>query len=360
MSAPSPQRIVRLLKDGYWDHTEVLEMTDGSLRVRKRNRTDVAPSPWGLESLRREIRYLAQIADRPAAAFPPLLDHWDTVSPSGQADIGYDHPFYAQHRDAGQLAREGSLPQSEANAFQDDLAAAMLNEVQIASPCDKPFSAHLDKAVREAFASLRALPEFSALLDAPQIQLNGRTVLGPVAAWHHITHETDLLADLDRAPHTRIHGDFFLENILWCTAPTDGSSRLILIDPVSVAGVSVAPPVFDLVKYISYATGELLALRSEWLTVSGFEAAASAPSANLLSYTYALDYDHAELAAMRAIDWHSRFEAAFLRQHGSIDRRIFHLIDGYFSAAMAANTHGDQQKARLLKAVHEFNTALLH
>ncbi len=356
MPAPAPHRVIRLLKDGYWDRTEVLEMPDGSQRVRKRNRADVESSPWGLESLRREIHYLAAIADRPAAAFPPLLDHWDQLTPSGRPDIGYDHPYYAKHRDAGQIARVGRVDQAEVDHFQDHLAAALLQEVHIPQAAPSPLSAHLQQAVTEAFTTLRQIPCLQRLIDTPQIRLNGHLALGPATVWQEITQHSSLLTVLDQAPHTRIHGDFFLENILWTSRPPSDTRSLILIDPVSVAGVSVAPPVFDLVKYTSYAKGELLALRSEWLTVAGFEPP-SGPVA-IPAYAYQLDYAHPQLAALRTLNWHSRFRAAFLAHHGPIDQRLYHLIDGYFSAAMAANTTGTQQQARLLKAVFEFNAAL--
>jgi hypothetical protein len=41
-----------------------------------------------------------------------------------------------------------------------------------------------------------------------------------------------------------------------------------------------------------------------------------------------------------------------------VDRRLYQLIDGYFSAAMAVNTTGAQRFARLLKATVEFNAVL--
>lgn len=97
---PSGGRVVRTLKDGYWDHTEVIELADGSHRVRKRNKGAAAPGPWGVESLRREIRYLMTLPPRVVTVLPPVLACWD--GESGRApDIGYEMPFYARHTDAG-------------------------------------------------------------------------------------------------------------------------------------------------------------------------------------------------------------------------------------------------------------------
>lgn len=355
MTPPTPQRVIRILKDGYWDHTEVIEMADGSLRVRKRNRTDIAPSPWGIESLRREIRYLADVADQPDALFPPLLDHWDFIAENQVQIIGYDHPFYSEHRDAGQLARETALDQSEIDQFQDQLADALLNHVHRPATALSPLSTHLNEAVSQAFESLEKIPELYQLLHAPKIQLNDTPALGPIAAWQKIVQDTSLLTQADRSPQVRLHGDFFLENILWTSKPVS-DPPLVLIDPVSVAGVSIGPPVFDLVKYISYASGELLALRSEWLVVDGF-GAPSSPSPPT-AFTYRIQSENPGLRPLQIRNWHRRLHAAFVAHHGPVNQRLYHLIDGYFSAAMAANTTGLQQKARLLKATAEFNAAL--
>jgi hypothetical protein len=71
-SQPSAGSTVRLLKDGYWDLTEVIELADGSRRVRKRNKP-TATGPWGIESLRREIKYLTALPPRAARVLPRLL-----------------------------------------------------------------------------------------------------------------------------------------------------------------------------------------------------------------------------------------------------------------------------------------------
>ncbi len=75
-SSPCDGRLLRLLKDGYWDRTEVIELADGSRRVRKRNKP-AANGPWGIESLRREIRYLTTVPPRAALVLPRVLAAWD-------------------------------------------------------------------------------------------------------------------------------------------------------------------------------------------------------------------------------------------------------------------------------------------
>ena len=65
---PSKGFVIRTLKDGYWDRTDVIELPEGGRRVRKRTK-GAACGPWGVESLRREIRYLlkAQLPGTAAA-----------------------------------------------------------------------------------------------------------------------------------------------------------------------------------------------------------------------------------------------------------------------------------------------------
>ena len=127
------------------------------------------------------------------------------------------------------------------------------------------------------------------------------------------------------------------------------SPRLVLIDPVSVAGVASGPPLFDLVKYESYATGVLPALRFGWLDVGGFDGGDD--------YWTQVRWQSAELAPFLTFDWHTRFRRAFEAKYGPVERRAFHLIDGYFNVAMAVNTNGTQRRARLLKATQDFNAA---
>ena len=190
-----------------------------------------------------------------------------------------------------------------------------------------------------------------ALIRADSIRLNQQHVAGPRAAFARILQEGETIAALDAEPQVRLHGDFFLENIMWRpnkTAMTSEAPQFILVDPVSVAGVMRGPPVFDLVKYVSYATGELPALRSEWVDVGGFDDGEA-------GYSYRIRFDAPELAPYRTRDWHTRLRRAFEAKYGPVNRRLYPLIDGYFSVAMAVNTGGVQRRARLLKATADFN-----
>ncbi len=354
-ASPPPGRVLRQLKSGYWDSTELLEMPDGSRRVRKHNKSATTTAgPWGAESLRREIRFLQQLEPTAARHFPPVLAAWDS-----DGNIGYDMPFYAAHRDAGAHAANAAdlLPQSEIDDFQSQLAQAVVGDLHKGSTSPAPLSEHFHQTVTEALAGLTTDPTLPPLLEASMIRLNGDDVAGPRAAWNTIRNHSDLLPQLDASPAVRLHGDFFLENLLWRRAstaavpPDDTIPALRLIDPVSVAGISVGPALFDLVKYVSYATGELLALRSEWVHVTGFDDDA-------LDFTYAVDWNAPGLSPFGDRNWYQVFRDAFIARHGVPDPALYPLIDGYFSMAMALNTRGQQRQARLLKATWEFHRAL--
>ncbi|MBT5902004.1 MAG: hypothetical protein HOH58_07830 [Opitutaceae bacterium] len=349
-----PGHEIRLLKEGYWDHTAVVEMPDGSVRVRKQAKSDDPDKIWGVESLRREIHFLQRHAQDTTRVFPPLLEFWDRADESGNPQVGYEIPFFTHHRDVGSFAREAQLEQNTIDDFQEKLAEALLMRVHHPVTDSPPLSRHLKQTVHEALLGLTHDPLMIPLVEANEITLNGRPALGPRAAWDKIVNETEHLASLDAAPTVQLHGDFFLENILWAELPPPAHiPQLILIDPVSVAGVVTGPAVFDLVKYESYATGELLGLRSEWVDVSGFD-----ESGHSNEFHYTINWNEPGLKPFRDRNWHGVFHQRFVDHHGPINRRHYQLIDGYFSVAMALNTSGKQRKARLLKAVAEFADVL--
>jgi hypothetical protein len=351
---PDGVRVVRTLKDGYWDRTEIVEMRDGSRRVRKSSKGDAPPGPWGVAALRREIAYLSTLPPRARSVFPTILAAWDEPG-EPTAAVGYEVPFYADHIDAGELARGGVLGQAEIDAFQDALTEALLDRVHAPLPAsDQPLSHHVREVVAHALGTLEADPSLAALIRADSVRLNRQPMAGPRAAFERIVQGANIISMLDAEPQVRLHGDFFLENILWRAREkgvTIDAPELVLIDPVSVAGIMRGPPLFDLVKYVSYAKGELLALRSEWVDVGGFDEGDD-------GYSYAIRWDAPQLAPYRTRDWHTRLLRAFEARHGAVNRRLYQLIDGYFSVAMAVNTSGVQRRARLLKATADFNAVL--
>jgi hypothetical protein len=351
-SEPSAGRVVRTLKEGYWDRTEVIELENGSHRVRKHNTATAKAGPWGVESLRREIRYLQTLSPRAATVLPQVLACWDTEL-GGTPEIGYEMPFYAQHTDAGELAKSGVLSQAEIDEFQDHLAEALLNRLHEPAAAEERLSHHIVKVVRHALDELETESVLAPLIRAENIELNELAAAGPRVAFERILSETDVLSAIDEGPCVRVHGDLFLENILWRSAQGTGPEpRLVLVDPVSVAGISCAPPLFDLVKYESYAKGELLALRSERVDVEGFASGGD-------RYAWKIRWSDPALTPFAARNWHARFRRAFLARYGEPEPRLYRLIDGYFSVAMALNTRGVQRQARLLKATSDFNAVLV-
>lgn len=349
---PSPGRVVRTLQDGFWDLTEVLELADGSQRVRKRSKGATAERPWGIESLRREIRYLRSASPEAAEVLPRLLACWDRPGARGP-EVGYEMPFYSAHRDAGTLARNGVLGQEEIDLFQGELADAVFARLHASTGRDaEPLSRHMTEAVRQAFDGLVVEPAFAALIEAEKIELNGRPMLGPRAAFAANVRNTNMLDLIDRPPAVRLHGDLHLENILWRPLAVPGAeSRVILIDVVSVAGVTFGPPLWDLVKYESYATGELMALRSERIEVAGIGEGTG-------RYCCRIRMEDPGLAPFLTRNWHAVFRAAFVQQYGPVDERAYRFIHGYFNAAMALNTSGLQRQGRLLRVTEDFNAVL--
>lgn len=353
--SPSDGRIVRTLHDGFWDLTQVVELPDGSRRVRKRSKGATVERPWGPESLRREIRYLRTATPQAARVLPRLLAWWDRAGNDGLVDVGYEMPFYPDHRDAGTLARGGLLDQPEIDEFQRTLAEAVFDRLHATTGRDaEPLSRHMTGAVRQAFDGLVGDPAFAALIEAERIELNGRPARGPRAAFEEVVRGRNLLAEIEAGPAVRLHGDLHLENILWrprAAGRRPDESPLVLIDVVSVAGVTYGPALWDLVKYESYATAELMALRAERIEAGGIGEGGG-------RYRCRIRTEDPALAPFQDRNWHAVFRAAYERRHGAIDARLYHFIHGYFNAAMALNTTGRQRQGRLLRATEDFNAAL--
>ena len=329
------------------------EHDDGSLRVRKSSRGDAPPGPWGLAALRKEIAYLSTLPPRARAVFPPLLAAWDDAA-ADPPRVGYEIPFYADHFDAGALARRRALAQAEIDQFQDALAeVAARTGARVGAAANEPLSVHLVSVVDHALGALEADPDSRGWFapnrsgsTARRRPDRGRRLRGPAPTARSSPPST---------PNRRCGCTGICSSRTCCgddqTRPPSPAvgPQLLLIDPVSVAGVTSGPPLFDLVKYESYATGELAALRSDWVDVGGFDGGDD--------YTYGVRWQSAELAAFRALDWHTRFRRAFNARYGPVEGRAYRLIDGYFSVAMAVNTGGTQRRARLLKATQDFNAA---
>jgi len=353
-SQPSPTPsvdtvVVRTLRDGYWDRTELIRLEDGSLRVRKTSKGTAAPGPWGVSTLRREIEYLKALQGKTADLFPALLAAWDDG-----ALLGYEMACVEDSIDVAALAQSAAMTQQQADMFQDSLGQAMFKHLHQPLAPHESLASHVQQTITEVLAQLRLHDKFATLIDADTVRINDTRLAGLQSALRRLLREPAALETLDAAPCVRLHGDLFLENVLVRQQDdaTAMPTRFKLIDPVSVAGVDRGHPLFDLVKYESYATGELLAMRAEKVYVDGF----ADPSAG--AYVYRVCTDDPAIKPFGTIDWHGRFRAAYVRQYGQVDRRAYCLLEAYFAVVMALCTSGLHQQARVLKATLSLNEAV--
>ncbi len=347
---PCSCKIVRVLRDGYWDRTDVIQLKDGTLRVRKVSKGAKTAGPWGVSTLRSEIQYLRCLDENAAKHFPKVLSAWDD-GPS----VGYEAEYVQDAVTASDLAQSGSLDQVQADIFQERLAQVVYDILHVPMAVHRQsLSEHILHVIDAVLTQLSQQREFGPLIEASTVIINDKHLAGPRTAMARLAQDRTVVRSVDGKPQVKLHGDCFLENILISGPSSDPgrASRVILVDPVSVAGVFQGHPLFDLVKYESYATGELLALRSEKIQVNGF----GDPSQ--CRYVYRVCEEEATIKPFHQIDWYSRFRAAYISRYGQIDMSAYSLLDAYFALVMAACTDGLQRRGRLLKGTLALNAAL--
>lgn len=314
---------IRTLKDGYWDLTSIVRDEHGELRVRKESRAAVEPGPWAHAALRNEIRYLQSFTDRADVPLPPLLRSWD------DATIGYEIPYYKDRLDFARALRQGDIDQSAATLMQGELCAAVYETLHRAPLIqEEDFAGHLETVVHESIHQLAENPQFSPLVHGSTVVINGQD-RPTLSASAKLLERFDIRSRLN--PIVLLHGDLILENILW--------SPLLLIDPVSVAALTSGHPLFDLVKYESYARGELYSIREELVAAGPDDA----------GFILQHPVTHPDLEPFRALDLCSTFRAGYESHYGTVDHQLYQLIDAYFSLVMARNTTGVHQWARIIK-----------
>ncbi len=316
------------------------------MRVRKVSKGAQA-GPWGQVVLRREIQYLSSLTGPVADVFPRVLAAWD----SG-ADVGYEMSYIDRTRDAGAIAQAGEVDQAKADRFGDVLGTVVFDLIHVPVPVAQALGAHVRETLSYALETLVQEAPLAHLIQAGDIRVNGKPMAGTRRAVERVCEASGPLSMLDAGPCVRLHGDCFMENILVPDAVTDARwpARLTMVDPVSVAGVYEGHPLFDLVKYESYATGELLALRSGKVEVDGFDL----PSGG---YVYRVREEEPSLQPFTQVDWRSRFRDAYLKKYLTVHLPTYHLLEGYFALVMAVCTSGAQRRARLLRATMALNEA---
>ncbi|MDP7445382.1 MAG: hypothetical protein QGF64_06935 [Candidatus Poseidoniia archaeon] len=331
-----------LLRDGYWDRTEIIRLADGSRRVRKQGKGNDSAGPWGTDNLRQEALYLLNLETDVANLFPLLQSYWDN-----NHGVGYEMSFLEQRIDVAQLARQGVFDQDQADTFQKYLGTRVFSQLQCPTSIQTPLSHNITDTLRSACQWMTEHPDFVGLVKSPELVINNQSVAGLDYNLSRLC-KSEVLQALDQQPQVRLHGDLHLENML---LPAKGCNpewptQVTLIDPVSVAGVQAGHPLFDLGKYESYAIGELPAMRQRKVSLMGFD-----PSSESGCYGFELHWQDPELAPFRRINWHSTMRTCYEAQYGSVDQAVYELLQAYYAAAMVLCTKGVERQARALKLV---------
>jgi len=331
-----------LLRDGYWDRTEIILLDDGSRRVRKQGKGNDSAGPWGADNLRQEALYLLNLETEVMDLFPQLLSYWDN-----HHGVGYEMSFLEQRIDVAQLARQGLFNQSQADTFQNYLGTRVFSQLQRSSKTHTPLSNNIKSTLHSASQWMTTHPDFVALVESPELVINNNSVAGLKYNLNRLDNSTVLQA-LDQQPQVRLHGDLHLENMLLPAKGCDPKwpTQVTLIDPVSVAGVQFGHPLFDLGKYESYATGELPAMRQRKVCVMGFDS-----NSESSCYSFELNWQDSELASFQRINWHNTMRTCYEAQYGSVDKAVYELLQAYYAAAMVLCTDGIERQARALKLV---------
>jgi len=197
-----------LLRDGYWDRTEIILLDDGSRRVRKQGKGNDSAGPWGADNLRQEALYLLNLETEVMDLFPQLLSYWDN-----HHGVGYEMSFLEQRIDVAQLARQGLFNQSQADTFQNYLGTRVFSQLQRSSKTHTPLSNNIKSTLHSASQWMTTHPDFVALVESPELVINNNSVAGLKYNLNRLDNSTVLQA-LDQQPQVRLHGDLHLENML--------------------------------------------------------------------------------------------------------------------------------------------------
>ncbi|MGY8861458.1 MAG: hypothetical protein ACKVJ2_02375 [Pseudomonadales bacterium] len=354
---PTLAAVDTLLRDGYWDRTEIISMADGSQRVRKQSKGQQSAGPWGMENLRAEALYLQELEPHLLDLFPRLIASWEQPAP------GYDMSYKKGCVDVGQLAQTKVFNQQQADDFQTHLGKRVFGQLHTPSHSACKLSANILDTLQKAAHTLAvpyaattpAEPPNLGCLLADQLIINGQSCSPLATNITRLTTQKNLLQAIDNQPQVRLHGDLFLENILLpkFSSLKQWPTQLVLIDPVSVAGISAGHPLFDLAKYESYACGELPAMRRGHIQVTGIE------QGNTQKLDFTIDWHNTDMQAYTQINWHSCLRQSYVAHYGPINEAMYALLEAYFAAAMVTCTQGVEQQARALKAIFSLERALL-
>ena len=335
--------LVRVLKEGYWERTAIVRTHDGELRVRKESRGEgTEMRPWARLSLVREINYMRTLTGDVRELFPRICASWGEDQRDGV--LGYEMEFLDGWSDLGSLVQAGEIDPARGRELEWQIATAVLSRIHQKKVPEERLSTHVRLVMDLACDELESREGFAPVFGADEIRIDSRCVPGLRRAIELVSQQ-DLFGRLDTGPQVRLHGDLILENILVPATPEArrADRPILLIDPVSVAGVTGGHPMFDLVKYESYTRGSLFAIRS---------GAMVGQVVDVERRRYQLfDESGAEATTLfRIAGFEDEFRAAYEAKYGEVDFALERLLDAYFSLAMALNTTGAQPLTRALVA----------
>ncbi|HIG36602.1 MAG TPA: hypothetical protein EYQ12_03210 [Oceanospirillaceae bacterium] len=342
---PTLAAIETLLRNGYWDRTEIIRMADSSLRVRKQSKGHESSGPWGQDNLRAEAIYLQELEPHLLDLFPRLIASWQQPAP------GYDMAYMTDHVDVAQLVRKQTFNQQQSNEFQAHLGKRVFGQLHTPYLSLSSLAENVVSTLQQAAQTLNDHDQLQCL-TTPSMCINGQRCRDLATNTSSLIQQKTLVHSLDAEPQVRLHGDLFLENILLpqTSEHPHWPTQLVLIDPVSVAGMSAGHPLFDLAKYESYASGELPAMRRGHIRVEGM-------GNTHADFSFAIDWQDEQMQPYKAINWHTALRQSYISHHGPIDPAMYALLEAYFAAAMILCTNGVEQQARALKAILSLQVA---
>ena len=130
---------MKILRDGYWDRTDLIELKNSTLRVRKVTKGADTPGLWGVSTLRSEIQYMCFLDKNTARYFPRIYSVWDN-----EQSIGYEIEYLSDAVVASELIQSGNISQAQANLFQDKLALIVFDKLHMPTAEDiQPLSEHI-------------------------------------------------------------------------------------------------------------------------------------------------------------------------------------------------------------------------
>ncbi len=337
MSTGDP--VVRRLQAGWWEDVLLIRCPDG-LRVRKQlHRLD---APWATDVFIREWRYLRDLPDGLQPPFVRILDQCEGLMCEPvplDRPLWFDMEYLEGFTDVRALLSQGQITPADAEHIQDLLIDALMNRLYRLPGRQMSADRTIWPVVDQVLDFAVHDPDLSPYAKADAWTING--VRHP--SLHRTTPaaKTDLALrrQIDEAPGVRLHGDLFYENVLYRPNPP----AIGLIDPVSVAGVSEGPIVFDRVKFHTWLTGELYALRH-----GRFRAEAD-PGGDSPCFSYAWTEDDPVIRGLHAVDLGRRVLARMDERIGD-SAAAQALLTAYFNLAMVPNTSMPQRLLRYARA----------